>query len=157
MKKYLKFLSIEFILYCVQILIGFIVICSLTKLFAYEELTTKILNSKITDSVLSELGWTLFAITVVLGLIKLAQTIFDVESKSILNEVMLEMPRAIYFFGSQMTAAMIALIIAINCYPSESTLSQKTLIISTAILVGIITFLYGCGLKFLLKRKELSQ
>lgn len=157
MKKYLKFFTVEFILYCFQVLIGFIVICSSTKLFAYEELTTKILNAKITDSVLPELGWTLFAITVVLGLITLAQKIFDVKSESILNEVMLEMPRAIYFFGSQMTAAIIALIIAIHYYPSESTLNKKSFLILTAILVSIATFLYGCGLKFTLKRKELSK
>lgn len=157
MKKYLKFFTVEFILYCFQILIGFIVICLLTKLFATEEITTKILNAKITDSVLLELGWTLIAITVVLGLITLAQKVFDVESESILNEVMLEMPRAIYFFGSQMTAAIIALAIAIHFYPSESTLNQKSFIICTAILVSITTFLYGCGLKFALKRKELSQ
>lgn len=157
MKKHLKFLTVEFILYCFQVLIGFIVICLLTKLFATEEITIKILNAKITDSVLTELCSTLVAITIVLGLIIVAQKVSNIESESILNEVMLEMPRAIYFFGSQMTAAIIALIMAIHCYPSASALNQKSFHIWAAILVGIVTFLYGCGLKFALKRKELSQ
>lgn len=150
-----KFILREAILYVAQIFIGFFVIFFLTHIFCDEEIVTSVINSKITPNILKELGYTILSITLALGVISLLQKITDNKfTDIILNEVMLEMPRAIYFFGSQMTSAIISLAIAVNLYPSSIKSKE---ILFMAFVISFATFLYGCGLKYLLKRKELSK
>lgn len=150
----IEFVFIEFAVFLSQALVIFIVTFFLSDMLKNEERLTTFVTSKLNDFTISELGLTLFAVTFVLGLfyiIKEMSTSSLVER--IASELIDELPRTIYLFGSSITAITAALAIFLLQNPDSSQIQASRFFVMS-LFIGISFFGYGCLIKAGLKRKK---
>lgn len=110
-------------------------------------------EQKINEGSMGELSLTFLAILVVVGLFAAVGRIFTADIvESYISNVLSEVPRTIYFFGSSVTGVMLAIFLFIsnNGGQSEAQLGHVALL---AVIFAVMPFLYGSLLSFAFKRK----
>ena len=155
----LMFFVTELFVFLSQIFIFFIVAAFSSDFLRNEDRLVEFATAKINAHTMPEIGLTLLAITVALGVLAFisriaSSTIVEIISNEVLNEA----PRTIYFFGSTISATILAIAIFLSNHP-QATADTKAASAFFGMSVGaaIISFAYGCGLSYLLKQRALKD
>lgn len=156
-KKLYHFILTEFCIFAAQTLTLFIVAYIISDSLSNEDRLMGFINGKINTTTMKELGLTLFSATFVLGLFSLIQEISSSHHlKKISREVLFELPRTIYLFGSSITASTIAIAFFLSSHP-QSTAEPVAGYIGLSAFFAITFFVYGSALKalfFFSKKRE---
>ena len=148
-----SFVLTEFCIFAAQFFVFFLVAVFTSDFLRNEERLTEFSISKVNGNTIGELGLTLLAITVALGVLSILSELAPSKFLERLSHEMLqELPRTIYFFGSSITAITIAVAVFINNHPTTAT--KPAGFAAMAIFFAFSFFAYGCGLKALLLAKE---
>ncbi len=152
-----SFYATELMVFLSQVAVIFLVAFFTTDLLRNETRLAEFAAAKINGSTMGEIGLTLVAITLWLGVL----TVFKefVESPllaKIFTEVLAELPRTIYFFGSSISAVVLAIAFYTVSHP-ESSSKPAYGYFSIAGWLALTAFIYGCGLKALLTSKARRQ
>lgn len=154
----ISFVFIELCVFAAQVLVIFIVAYFISDSLASEERLTEFVNGKVNTHTMKELGLTLFAVTFVLGLLALVKEFVpSTYVEKVSTEVLLELPRTIYLFGSSITASTIAIAFFLSSHP-EATKQPASGYFWLSAFFALSFFGYGCGAKgvLLLKRTKSS-
>lgn len=154
----ISFVFIEFCVFSAQVLTIFIVAYFISDSLASEERLTQFVTGKVNTHTMKELGLTLFAVTFVLGVLALIKEIVSSNyAEKVSTEVLLELPRTIYLFGSSITASTIAIAFFLSSHP-EATSQPASGYFWLSAFFALSFFGYGCGAKalFLSKRAKSS-
>ncbi|HTN29905.1 MAG TPA: hypothetical protein VL178_03610 [Pseudomonas sp.] len=150
----MTFYLTELCVFLSQVLIIFLVAYFISDMMQSEERLSSFVSSKVNALTFREFWLTLFSATFVLGLLFIIREMAPSRFvEKIATEVINELPRTIYLFGSSMTAltAAVAVFLAVN--PTENAIPAAGLF-GTSLFFAFIFFVYGCGAKFLLIRKK---
>lgn len=147
-----QFIFNEFVIFLSQILVFFIVAVCASNLLTCEEKLVAFAERKIIGNSPSELGYIFLATVLVIGFFAILGRVFDNKYVEFyVNEILYELPRTIYFFGSATTGTMLAISLFLYLNPTEDISSQRFL--ALALIFSIAVFIYGCAFSFALKRK----
>ncbi|RXS44608.1 hypothetical protein EST55_03770 [Idiomarina sp. 29L] len=147
-----KFVFSELVIFMSQVLVFFMVAVFTSNFLNSEEKLVEFANQKINDGSLTEVGLTFLAILVVIGLFSALGRIFDNKYVEFyVNEVLCEMPKTIYVFGSSATGTMLAISLFIYRNPAEGASAQGFAALS--FLFAFMMFLYGVAFSYAFKRK----
>jgi hypothetical protein len=147
-----KFVFSEFVIFISQVAVFFMVAVFTSNFLNSEEKLVKFSEQKINDGSFAELSLTFLAILMVIGLFSALGKIF--ENKYVehyVNEVLCEMPKTIYVFGSAATGAMLAISLFAYIHATDDMNAKGFAFIS--IMFALMMFIYGCGLSYAFKRK----
>jgi hypothetical protein len=147
-----KFIFSEFVVFVSQIAVFFMVAVFTSNFLNSEERLVAFSEQKMNDGSFSELGLTFLAILVVIGFFSALGRVF--ENKYVeyyVNEVLCEMPKTIYFFGSAATGTMLAISLFIHLNPTSESSAQGFALLSLTF--AFMVFAYGCGFSYAFKRK----
>jgi len=153
-KDGISFVFIELCVFAAQVLVIFIVAYFISDSLSSEERLMEFVNGKVNMHTIKELGLTLFSVTFVLGLLALTKEVVPssyVEKVS--GEVLLELPRTIYLFGSSITASTIAIAFFLSSHPQAAT-QPAVGYFGLSAFFALSFFGYGCGAKVLLLSKR---
>lgn len=156
----LDFIITELFVFLSQVFVFFLVTVFTSDFLRNEERLAEFIKSKINSHTWGELGFTLLAITVALGVIAIIKEMASSKFVgNIAREVINELPRTIYVFGSSITAMMLAVaVFYYNQPPAASKQAQSFFVMAG--LFAIATFTYGFGIKAALTlkaRKALAE
>lgn len=157
-KDSISFVFIEFCVFSAQVLVMFIVAYFISDSLASEERLTEFVSGKVNMHTTKELGLTLFAVTFVLGLLALVKEFVpSAYVEKVSTEILLELPRTIYLFGSSITASTIAIAFFLSSHP-EATTQPASGYFWLSAFFALTFFGYGCVAKgvFLAKRAKYS-
>lgn len=156
-KDGILFVFIELCVFSAQVLVIFLVAFFISDSLSSEERLTEFVTGKINMHTMKELGFTLFAATFVLGLLTLIKEVAPSSYvEKITGEILLELPRTIYLFGSSITASMVAVAFFLSGHPQAATQPASGYFLLSA-LFALSFFAYGCIAKaFLLARRAKS-
>lgn len=147
-----KFIFSEFVIFVSQVAVFFMVAVFTSNFLNSEEKLVAFSEQKINGGSLAELGLTLLAILVVIGLFSALGRIFDNSHvEHYVNEVLCEMPKTIYVFGSAATGAMLAISLFAHLHPTDEVNAKGFAVLS--VLFAFMMFIYGCGFSYAFKRK----
>lgn len=153
-KEILSFALIELCVFIAQVLIIFIVAYFISDSLDSEKRLTEFVSSKVNPTTMKELGLTLFSVTFVLGLLTLAKEFIPSKFvETISSEIILELPRTIYLFGSSITASTLAIASFISNHPEVTTQPTPNYLWASAFF-AISFFIYGCSIKLALLIKQ---
>lgn len=148
-----SFYFTELLIFLSQVIVIFLVAFFTTDLLRNETRLEEFANAKINNSTMSEIGLTLLAITLWLGVLTIIKEFADSSFLSKLSgEILNELPRTIYFFGSSITAAILAIAVYTMNHPASHAKPASGYFLLAAWL-ALVAFIYGCGLKALLTVK----
>ncbi|MGP9677842.1 hypothetical protein ACT3TC_04240 [Halomonas sp. AOP27-A1-41] len=151
-KSVVKFVFREFVIFMSQIAVFFMVAVFTSNFLNSEEKLVAFSEQKINDGSLAELGLTFLAILVVIGLFSALGRIFDNKYLDYyVNEVLCEMPKTIYVFGSAATGAMLAISLFAHLHTTNEVNAKGFVLLSA--LFAFMVFIYGCGFSYAFKRK----
>jgi hypothetical protein len=156
MKIFLKsigtFLAVEASLFIAQAFIFFLVATFSSHFLASEELLRKFSDSKLSDSTSAEFWFTLLGVIVILGFLSLLSGFARLSAVGrISSEVLLEVPRTFYLFGSTITGTGLAWVVYDTFHSDLPTV--LTDLKATMLFAGGSLF-FGAGLKFGLMRSQ---
>ncbi|SFR57535.1 hypothetical protein SAMN04488073_2978 [Marinobacter gudaonensis] len=147
-----KFVFSEFVIFLSQIAVFFMVAVFTSNFLNSEDKLVEFANQKINSGALSEIGLTFLAILMVIGLFSAIGKVFDNKYvDSYVDEVLREMPKTIYVFGSAATATMLAISLFVYRNPETGPSAQGIAFLS--LFFAFVAFVYGCGFSFAFKRK----
>ncbi|NWN90302.1 hypothetical protein HLV39_02160 [Marinobacter adhaerens] len=147
-----KFVFSEFVIFLSQIAVFFMVAVFTSNFLNSEDALVEFANQKINSGALSEIGLTFLAILMVIGLFSAVGKVFDNKYvDSYVDEVLREMPKTIYVFGSAATGTMLAISLFIHLHPETGPSAQGVAFLS--LFFAFVAFVYGCGFSFAFKRK----
>ncbi|CAM3797579.1 hypothetical protein [Vibrio aquimaris] len=147
-----EFVFSELIIFLSQITVFFMVAVFTSNFLHNKEKLLSFSAQKINDGTLTELGLTFLAILVVIGLFSALGWIFDNKYvEQYVREILCEMPKTIYVFGSAATGAMLAISLFSHIHPTSATNAKSFAMLS--VFFAFIVFLYGCGFSYAFKRK----
>ncbi|MDP2762642.1 MAG: hypothetical protein Q8O64_19950 [Sideroxyarcus sp.] len=150
----INFWVTEFFVFLSQVAVIFLVAFFISDMFHSESRLTEFVNGKINTNTMTELLLTLFAITFVMGLLAIAKEIIPSSLfEKIAGEVLNELPRTIYLFGSSITAVTAAVATFIYNHP-DSTNKPAVGFFTMSVFFALTFFAYGCGAKALLTLKK---
>lgn len=153
-KDGISFVFIEFCVFAAQVLVIFIVAYFISDSLASEDRLTEFVNAKLNMHTLKELGLTLFAVTFVLGLLALAKEFVPSDYvEKVSTEILLELPRTIYLFGSSITASTIAIAFYLSDHPEAAKQTASGYFWLSAFF-ALSFFGYGCIAKGILLAKR---
>ena len=156
-KSCLSFYFTELAIFLSQVAVIFLVAFFTTDLLRNETRLAEFSGAKINGSTMGEIGLTLVAITLWLGVLAILKEFVESPLLSkISSEVLSELPRTIYFFGSSISAAVLAIAVYIANHPETSSRPASGYF-ATAGLLAFTAFVYGCGLKAILTSKARKQ
>lgn len=159
-KDGILFVFIELCVFLAQVLMIFIVAFLISDSLSSEERLTEFVIGKVHMHTMKELGFTLFAATFVLGLLTLIKEVAPSSYvEKITGEILLELPRTIYLFGSSITASTVAIAFFISGHPQVATQPASGYFLLSAFF-ALSFFAYGCIAKALLlarKAKSVSS
>lgn len=147
-----KFIFGEFVIFISQVFVFFIVAVFTSDFFNSEERLVSFSEQKINSGSLAQLGLTFLAILIVIGLFSALGRIFD--NKSIeyyVNEILCEMPKTIYVFGSAATGAMLAMSLFAQLNHADEVSANRFAVVT--LIFALTVFAYGCGFSYAFKRK----
>lgn len=153
-KSFWEFVLTELALYLSQIFIFFVVAILSSNMLKDEAALVAYMSGKINAHSLEEVGYILVATLLAIGVFSaLAKALENVSwINSISDEVLNEAPRAIYFFGSSVTGALIAAALFLHNHPTADSGDTPYWLIT--LVFGLGGFLYGCGLSWAFRRKQ---
>ncbi len=154
-----KFIFSEFIVFLSQVAVFFSVAVFTSNFLSSEEKLVKFYEQKINAGTLGELGLTFVAIFLVIGLFSAIGRVFDNKYvEPYINEILCEMPKTIYVFGSSATGVMAAISLFIHLNPGSNTSAQAQAqaqgFAVMTLLFAIMMFIYGCAFSYAFKRKS---
>lgn len=155
-KDGISFVFIELCVFAAQVLVIFIAAYFISDSLSSEERLTEFVNGKINMHTMKELGLTLFAVTFVLGLLtSIREVVPSSYVEKVSGEVLLELPRTIYLFGSSITASTIAIAFFLSSHP-QATTQPAAGYFGLSAFFALSFFGYGCVAKalFLSKRAK---
>ncbi len=151
-QSWVKFIVSEFIVFLSQIAVFFMVAVFTSNFLNSEEKLVAFSKQKINDGSLTEIGLTFLAILVVIGFFTTLGRIFDNKNVDyFVNEVLYEMPKTIYFFGSAVTGVMLAISLFMFLNPTPEASPQGFGLLT--LFFALMVFLYGCGFSYAFKHK----
>lgn len=149
-----SFIFTELCIFSSQVFVFFLVAVFTSDFLRNEERLNEFSISKVNGNTMTELGLTLLAITVALGVLTILSALASSKFiERLSHEILQELPRTIYFFGSSITAITIAVAVFIDNHPTAST-KPASGFAAIAVFFALSFFTYGCGLKALLLAKE---
>ena len=147
-----KFVFNEFIVFLSQVTVFFMVTIFVTNFLSSEKKLVQFSSQKIHDGTLNELGLTFLAILIVIGLFSAIGRVFDNKYvEYYVNEILCEMPKTIYFFGSSITGVMLAISLFLSFNPIQIEAAEG--FTSMSLLFAFMSFAYGCAFSYGFKRK----
>lgn len=147
-----KFILSEFVVFLSQVVVFFMVAVFTSNFLNNEDKLAAFASQKINNGSIGELGLTLLATLVVIGFFAAVGRIFDNRYVDFyVHEVLCEMPKTIYFFGSAATGTMLAISLFFHLNPTENSSAQVFVVLS--LYFAFLCFLYGCVLSYAFKRK----
>ena len=147
----------EFFVFLSQVAVIFLVAFFISDMFHSESRLTEFVNGKINTNTMTELLLTLFAITFVMGLLAIAKEIIPIGLvEKIASEILYELPRTIYLFGSSITAVTAAVATFISNHP-DATNKPAAGFFAMSVFFALTFFAYGCGAKALLTLKKVRN
>ncbi len=147
-----KFIFSEFVIFMSQVAVFFMVAVFTSNFLNSEEKLVSFSEQKINDGSLAELGLTFLAILLVIGCFSALGRIFDNRHvEYYVNEVLCEMPKTIYVFGSAATGAMLAISLFAHLHPIDEVNAKGFAVLSASF--AFTMFIFGCGLSYAFKRK----
>lgn len=153
-KEIMSFVFIELCVFIAQVLIIFIVAYFISDSLDSEKRLTEFVNGKVNSATMKELGLTLFSATFVLGLLTLAKEFIPSKFvETISSEIILELPRTIYLFGSSITASTLAIASFLSSHPEVTTRPTPNYLWASAFF-AVSFFTYGCAIKLILLIKQ---
>lgn len=148
-----KFIFSELIVFLSQVAVFFTVAVFTSNFLSSEEKLVKFSEQKINDGTAGELGLTFLAILLVIGVFTTIGRVFDNKFvESYINEILCEMPKTIYVFGSSATGVMAAISLFIHLNPDSDASAQGFAVMT--LLFAIVMFIYGCAFSYAFKRKS---
>lgn len=150
-----KFIFTEFIVFLSQVAVFFSVAIFTSNFLSSEEKLVKFSEQKINEGTLGELGLTFVAILLVIGLFSAIGRVFDNKYvEPFINEILCEMPKTIYVFGSSATGVMAAISLFIHLNPDSNSSVQAQGFAVMTLVFAIMMFIYGCAFSYAFKRKS---
>jgi magnesium-transporting ATPase (P-type) len=150
------FIFIEFCIFISQVAVIFFVAFLISHMFSNETRFTEFISGKLNAQTTTELGLTLLAVTFVLGVLAILK---QLEPSSLLekivNEVISELPRTIYLFGSSITAISLSIAVYAYIHPQETL--KPLNFFAHAAFFALSFFTYGCLLKYYFLPKSVRQ
>ena len=147
-----KFIFTEFVVFLSQIAIFFTVAVCTSNFLSSEDKLVEFSEQKINDGTLGELGLTFLAIILVIGFFSALGRVFDNKYvEQYVNEILCEMPKTIYVFGSSATGVMAAISLFMQLNPTSDTSAQG--FAAMTLLFAFMMFTYGCAFSYAFKRK----
>lgn len=146
-----KFTFSEFVVFLSQVVVFFMVAVFTSNCLSNEKKLLSLSTQKINDGSLIDLMLTFLAISIVIGFFSALWRVFD--NKYIeyyVNEVLCEMPKTIYAFGSAATGVMLALSLFAHLHQVEININRFLVI---TLLFALAIFIFGCALSYAFKRK----
>jgi drug/metabolite transporter (DMT)-like permease len=147
------FIIAELCVYISQIIIFFFVAVLTSNLLRDEKQFEIYINSKINENTSFELTATVLAIAVTLGIIagiaKAATKTSLIER--VANEVLAEVPRTVYVFGSSISGTLLAWALFSQLHPDPQT--SIGFLLYVALFAAFAGFIYGCFFAYMLKDK----
>lgn len=149
-----EFIFTELAIYLSQIFMFFVVAALTSNMLRDEASLTNYMNARINDHSLEEVGYIIVATLLTIGIFSALSRIIKFSGwlEGLSDEVLNEIPRTIYFFGSSVTGAMVAAAIFLHNHPSVKAPAIGYWLFM-AFVFGLGAFLYGCGASYAFKRK----
>jgi hypothetical protein len=146
-----SFVFAEALLFTAQVTIFFLVAMFFSHFFSSEGRLSEFASSKINIHTSSEFGFTVLAISVVLG----ALSFFTADSRQpasreLAKELRLELTRTIYFFGATITATALAIVFFLSSSKVAAEAAAAPMAATMAIWIAVAAFSYGVIFKGLL-------
>lgn len=143
----------ELFVFLSQVFVFFLVTVFTSDFLRNEERLAGFIKTKINSHTLGELGFTLLAITVAVGVIAIIKEMASSKFvENIAKEVINELPRTIYVFGSSITAMMLAVAVFYYNQPPDTSKQAQSFFMMAG-LFAVVTFTYGFGIKTALSLK----
>lgn len=151
-KTTLIFIIHELGLYLSQVIVFLLVGIFASDFLKNEELLVAYANTRINENSMLELFYILFATLSVIGLLKVIDEVIEHGIiKSLITDVVNEIPKVIYFFGSSVAGVMVAIALFLNNNPDHSEPAEK--FAAMGVFFAMLMFFYGAGMSYLLKKK----
>ena len=146
------FILHELGLYLSQIIVFCIVGILASDFLKNEERLVAYANTRINENSWLELFYIMFATLSVIGLLKVIDEVIEHRViKSLITDVVNEIPKIIYFFGSSVAGVIAAIALFLNNNTEHSEPAAKFVFIG--VFFAVIMFIYGAGMSYLLKKK----
>ena len=146
------FILHEFGLYLSQMIVFCLVGVFASDFLKNEERLVAYADTRINENSGLELLYILFATLSVIGLLKVIDEVIEHRViKSLITDVVNEIPKIIYFFGSSVAGVMAAMALFLNNNPDHPEPASKFAAIG--VFFAILMFIYGAGMSYLLKKK----
>lgn len=152
-KTTLRFALDELFSFFAQFLVFFLGIVITTNLLRDEKRLMAMLASKAGEGATQDFIWLGVAIMAVIGILGTIASMAE-GAKSILDDFMLEFPKAIYAFTASGAAAFAAVERFLQLNPAERVGHTSVQLIAVALGLALIGLLYGGSLSYLLRRKS---
>lgn len=147
-----RFVFNEFIIFASQVFIFFIVTVFTSDFLRSEDRLVRYAELKINNGSMTELGLTFTAVFVVIGFLSAIGKIFSNKIvDSYIHEILCEIPKTIYFFGSSVTGVMLAISLFIYRNPQPQSTPDNFTFLASLFALG--AFMYGCSISYAFKRK----
>ena len=104
---------------------------------------------------MTELGMVGLGILLVIGILAVVAKGHP-PAQNFIDDFVFEIPRAIYAFGASSTAACACLALYMRGHPAENFGASIPDVVSIAVGLLTVSFLYGCGLSYVFKRSKLK-
>jgi len=152
-QRTLMFVITELMIFFSQIMVFFFAAAITSNLLRDEKQLVSYMDSKINENMWYDILGTILAISAAIGVIACITKALAKSSllERVADEVLNELPRTAYFFGSSTAGAMLAAALFIHHHPQDGTTS--TFWLSKALLYGTVGFMYGCLFAYALKHK----
>lgn len=150
----INFWFIEFCVFISQVVVIFFVSFFISDMFRSEGRLTEFVNGKVNTNTITELLLTIGALIFVMGALAVAKEFIPSNMvEKIAGDVLHELPRTIYLFGSSITAVTAAVATFIYNHP-ESTSKPAAGFFAMSAMFAFTFFAFGCGAKALLTLKK---
>lgn len=152
-KSRILFFIHELALYASQIFIFFLVAVFASDFLKSEERLVDFSKARLNDGTGLEFIYVFIATFTVIGILKMLEEFISSRViKDVLLDVVKEVPKIIYLFGSTATSVMIASALYLYQNPDPKT-PLKGMVVVTIIFTAVI-FIYGSTASYMLKRKS---
>ncbi len=153
-KRFKDFIFFELVIFLSQSFLFFMTAVFFSNFLADEDKLVKFAKTKISETSLPEFGLIFLSIMVVTGFFTTIG--FISENKNIENyirEILNEMPRTIYFFGSTIFGTMLAIALFAYLHPLKGISAPKFAV--SSFIFAFTMFAYGSGFKIFINRKKI--
>ena len=147
-----KFVLSEAIIFLSQVFIFFMVAVFTSNFLNNEDKLVKFSEQKLNGDTFPEIGLIFLAILIVIGILSAIGRVFDNKTvEKYIHEILCEIPKTVYFFGSSITGVLIAVTLFLHIHPDNKVSFPQLAVVTVAF--AITSFVYGCILSYAFKRK----